>query len=249
MQLQRVNLDSSWRVQLGTTRLLLDPWLQGSEIDGFSWFSEQWHTGPCVPPERFIGGDAPTTSGKIPIDAIVITQPFDDHCHLETLGALPVSIPIFAVPSAIPRLRRGGVAAARLTPIPATGVQAGDSTLRYHPARWLDPTHGAVSVTANDGARLLVAPHGLLDWRDGAVEVLLVTHTRYALPWFVGGTVNLGVEAARTLAVTTRARYVVDTHSEPKRAAGWVSRLATPEYPSQPDGVLCFQDLEPRELP
>jgi L-ascorbate metabolism protein UlaG (beta-lactamase superfamily) len=43
LSIQRLNMDNTWWVNWGGTSLLLDPWLIGSEVDGFSWFNEQWH--------------------------------------------------------------------------------------------------------------------------------------------------------------------------------------------------------------
>jgi L-ascorbate metabolism protein UlaG (beta-lactamase superfamily) len=226
MRLRRANLDASWVLTLGGARLLVDPWLVGSEVDGFAWFSEQWHVGACLAPEDL--GD---------IDAVVLTQPFDDHCHLPTLEQLP-AVPILAVP-----------AAARVVPI-STETRWEDLTFGHVAPPALAPTHGAVRIDGPDG-RVLIAAHGLrADTPVDPVDVLLVTHATYALPWWLGGTVNLGADAARALAARVGARVIVDTHAERKRARGLVAAVARPAYPAPADlpGVRVWEDLEEREV-
>jgi hypothetical protein len=112
----------------------------------------------------------------------------------------------------------------------------------------LDPTHGALRLEGPDGS-VLIAPHGLRASAPvEAVDVLLVTHTTYALPFFLGGTVNLGPIAAQDLARRTQARRVIDTHSEPKRARGVVAALARPTYPAAQPGMESWLDLDERSL-
>ena len=41
MLLQRLNMDNSWFLDLGGCRLLIDPWLEGQEVDYFPWFNTQ----------------------------------------------------------------------------------------------------------------------------------------------------------------------------------------------------------------
>ena len=71
--LQRLNMDSSWHLAAGSTGLVLDPWLVGSEVDVARWFNEQWHeTEPVaiadVPPHNAISSRSriPTTATKPP---------------------------------------------------------------------------------------------------------------------------------------------------------------------------------------
>ena len=44
LSVKRLNLDSSWHISYNQTDFIVDPWLIGSEIDGFKWLNEQWHT-------------------------------------------------------------------------------------------------------------------------------------------------------------------------------------------------------------
>ena len=43
LSIKRLNLDSSWHIEYGKNSFVVDPWLIGSEIDGFKWLNEQWH--------------------------------------------------------------------------------------------------------------------------------------------------------------------------------------------------------------
>jgi L-ascorbate metabolism protein UlaG (beta-lactamase superfamily) len=49
MNIQRLNMDNSWRLEFGGKSVLIDPWLMGVEVDYFSWFNTQWHKTAPVP--------------------------------------------------------------------------------------------------------------------------------------------------------------------------------------------------------
>ena len=74
MRLQRLNMDNSWHLEFGNTRVLVDPWLKGAEVDFFSWFNKQSHSTASVSIS-----DVPT------YDVVLITQKYPDHFHIETL--------------------------------------------------------------------------------------------------------------------------------------------------------------------
>ena len=48
IKLKRLNLDSSWHIHFNRLKFILDPWLIGSEIDGFKWLNQQWHSNKSV---------------------------------------------------------------------------------------------------------------------------------------------------------------------------------------------------------
>ena len=37
LSIKRLNLYSSWHIEYGKNSFIVDPWLIGSEIDGFKW--------------------------------------------------------------------------------------------------------------------------------------------------------------------------------------------------------------------
>ena len=229
-----------------TTTVLLDPWLVESEVDLAPWFSEQRHATPPLAIDA-LGA----------VDAVVVSQPFSDHCHEATLRQLPADLPVYAVPAAVRRIRADAeLRTRRLVPIPPYPAEVelpGGVRASHLPAPLvrLDVLHGALlllppaaptagAVTGAPGiprgGAVLYAPHGYR-WPPAAkpplpaVDVLMCTCARYGLPLLLGGTVNLGLEAAAALAAACTPRVVIDTHSEQKPSTGLVVRVATPTYP------------------
>ncbi|MGB5323449.1 MBL fold metallo-hydrolase, partial [Lutimonas sp.] len=74
---QRLNMDNSFFMNISGWKILIDPWLEGTEVDYFEWFNTQWHR------------TAPLPFNEIPaFDTILITQKYPDHFHQETLKKL-----------------------------------------------------------------------------------------------------------------------------------------------------------------
>lgn len=226
---QRLNLDSSWYFKYEGLCFLLDPWLLGSEIDGFRWFSEQWHI------------QEPLALSDIPdYQFIVISQPYEDHCHIPTLRSLPTHVPILAVPKAAKRLRR--IFKDRtIVEIPVFSgflEYNGIKIMALRPRKVLDPVFGALLICGTQKEAIFYAPHGysprqeeldLLEQFD--VQLLMTTFTEFRLPAIMGGLVNPGVEGAATLCKKLKPRHVINTHDEPKKMAGLVAKLAKTKYP------------------
>jgi hypothetical protein len=59
---------------------------------------------------------------------------------------------------------------------------------------------------------------------------VLATTTTFALPWYVGGTVNLGLAAAAALCAALAPEVFHTSHDEDKEAAGWVAGAASRRY-------------------
>jgi hypothetical protein len=75
------------------------------------------------------------------------------------------------------------------------------------------------------------APHGTRKIvHDKEASVLLTTVTTYELPFYLGGTVNLGLNKALQLAEQLNVKTVISTHDEQKRQAGMVARLSKRTY-------------------
>lgn len=249
LKIQRLNMDNTWWLNWGNTSLLLDPWLTGSEIDGFRWFNEQWHNTPPVHP------------GQVPgYDFVIVTQPYSDHCHSSTLRELNTEKPVWAVPAALKRIKKE-MAGTKGFDIPAaTEVWADIGELklaRITPKRWIDPIYHAV-VIEKQGEAVVYAPHGFA--LDGAqassirhlkIKLLITTFTEFTLPFFLGGLINRGKEDALKLMKQLNAEHVVNTHDEDKRANGIVIKLAKRKYPdmsslsSTEPGVVNISDYKP----
>ena len=76
------------------------------------------------------------------------------------------------------------------------------------------------------------------------IDILMCTLAEYRLPFFLGGTINLGLEAACALAAACAPRVIVDTHSEQKPATGLVPRIAATVYPDRTTAERAFQVVD-----
>lgn len=81
-------LDSnSWLIEIGTKRILLDPWLVGSLVFGNLPWLFKGEKNSCPPlPEN--------------VDLILLSQGLEDHAHLPTLKQLGKNIPVVGSPNA-----------------------------------------------------------------------------------------------------------------------------------------------------
>jgi len=223
MRLQRHNMDSTWLLELSGTRLLIDPWLEGVEVDYFRWFNQQWHQ---TPPLGYVN--------LPPFDAVLVTQKYPDHFHRETLARL--APPTVFAPASLRRklVRLLPQATVHCLDTEDVAHSFGALRLRLLPSRRrLDPIYDAFLL--DDGvSSVLLAPHGIaLD--EGHLEVLqeappcallLSPFNRYQLPAFLGGVVTPGLEALRELVRLANPTRVVRTHDEQKHARGLIPALA-----------------------
>jgi hypothetical protein len=248
LEVERLNGDASMILTVDGKSILIDPWLASSEVDGHPLFNESWHTEPCSSVSSIPSG----------ISAVVISLPFADHCHLETLEDLDDDLPI--VCNTNTRKVIEGHFGARKKIIIAPKFSAEENfcelkgtTLRFSfldPTGLLDLTHGGIIIQARKSQtrkeHILFAPHGIS--KDNSRLPLLkqistwalacITFSEYALPSFLGGTVNLGLAEAVALVGPhgLNAKRVIDIHSECKATRGLVPMLARTAYP-QPDEV------------
>ena len=95
LSIKRLNLDSSWHIEYGKNSFVVDPWLIGSEIDGFKWLNEQWHI------------KEPVKISDLPeFQFLLISQNYEDHCHIETLKNISDKKPIIATDKAFKKLKK-----------------------------------------------------------------------------------------------------------------------------------------------
>ena len=119
--LRHLNADSSWLLSLpypdtytgppsrSRFNIVIDAWLIGPQIDGFSWFSSQEHANPSEvqslselntflqeAESKTCDASFSKDSENSYIDAVVCSHEFTDHCHEATLTSLPSTTPIFA---------------------------------------------------------------------------------------------------------------------------------------------------------
>ena len=249
LTLRRLNMDTTWSLDWAGTNILIDPWLIGSEVDGFSWFNEQWHVTPPVPP------------GELEhYDAILISQCYSDHCHEETLTALN-DVPVITVPSATKRASKAMPDRnVMVLPEITSGqwLKQGDIHIAYlDPGKVIDPIYNGI-VFRHEQKCVVYFPHGfylkpsqLNLLKKLQVQVLITSFSRFKLPFFLGGAVNPGMDNAMELIRQLNPDKVVHTHDENKHAKGLVKKIAKVVYPD-PDalvrslaGRFVYQQYEP----
>ena len=233
--IQRLNHDSSFILTVGRLRLAIDPWLVGAEIDGSALFNSAQHVKACA---------SPSDLGHL--DAILLSLPFSDHTHEETLALLSPDIPIYAQREAALRVKRDPRLKSR-----TVYVLSSDETLRFPGSNVvfrsiptsgiLDFTHGGLMIET-DTERYLYAPHGLLlngptascldleKTSNKRLVALMITCSSYRVPLILGGTVNLGLEAACEVALALKPEFLIDIHSERKIAHGLIPLVSPSSY-------------------
>ncbi len=187
-------MDTSLFLEIGGWKLLIDPWLEGTEVDFFGWFNTQWHR------------TAPISFEELPnYDTVLITQKYPDHFHLQTLKRLAPSHII--APKSLEKQIRKNLPDSRLTVMDANNcrIKVDKVGLTFLPTRRkVDPIYDAFLL--DDGEQsVFLAPHGYQfdDQSRGVVEgaspcqLLVTPFNRYELPFFLGGTVSPGLEGVQ----------------------------------------------------
>jgi hypothetical protein len=210
MVIQRLNEDSSWLWEIDGLSIIVDPWFSASQVDLAPWFSEQFHV-----------TEQPKVSELKRPDYLFISHPFTDHCNKETLLQFSSDIPVIALPSIQRKIKKWNHFTTFLS------LHEAPFTVNfYQPKSKLDLVHGAFHITDNDGKSLIYSPHGSQFDTLPKADVLITTTIRYFLPFWLGGTVNLGWEHVLKNAELSGTTTILSTHDEPKRGIGLVAKLA-----------------------
>ena len=232
--IQRLNGDCSAILTINRFKILLDPWLVNSEVDGSTLFNEAWHIEPVVNIEAV---------NEMDIDVVCVSLPFADHCHEETLSVLNPNIPILCNQDTATILRKRGFDDGNrvILVIPQYPsffdpmFESSSTSFSYlAPHGLFDFTHGGIIIKTKISRRrqehVLWAPHGIkLDdnhpFRHQLMEsqwsMIATTFSAYRLPLILGGTINLGLEEGIDLVKQLNPRVVIDIHSERKASRGW----------------------------
>ena len=243
VEITALNHDSSWQLQFtdaeSLSNLWIDPWLLGEQVDGARWFSSQSHAMPTLQITKIASPQA-----------IVISHPFTDHCHQETLLSLPKTTIVLAVPTATRKITRWQhfeklniLQAGSWVSLPSV---SGFEVAYFASTDFLDLVHNALAFRFGNEKSLVYAPHGcapvlaqrIREEIGKPVDVLLTTHTHYSLPFYLGGPVNLGIDKMAVCAKILKASTVIGTHDEAKHASGIVSKLAKVTYAQHPKKTL-----------
>ena len=228
IKIRRLNMDSSWQMHWQGVSMIIDPWLTGSEIDGFSWLNEQWHNTEPVAPEDI--------SQK---DLVIITQPYTDHCHAATIERLRPFGEMMAVKPAKRRLEKE-IGEKRLILIPDIidgWAEYGKLEIaKISPNKWIDPIYHALIIKCDNDV-IFYSPHGFelstsqMQMMQGfKIKLLITSFSYFRIPAIMGGVVNPGVDAAMKLAGQLNAQNIINTHDEEKEGKGLVLMLAKKKY-------------------
>lgn len=210
MIIKRLNEDSSWWWEIDGYTVLVDPWFTPSQVDLAPWFSEQFHV-----------TEQPNVQSLQTPDFIFISHPFTDHCNKETLIQFAPNIPVITIASVQRKMQKWKHFTTFLS------LEEAPFELSYFkPSSLFDLVHGAFLIEEKSGKSLLYSPHGSQFQTLPKADVLITTTIRFYLPFWLGGTVNLGWERALTNAGLCAATTVLATHDEPKRGVGIVAKLA-----------------------
>lgn len=221
--IQRLNMDNSWWVDFNGLRFLIDPWLQGVEVDFFPWFNTQWHR------------TKPLDAEAVPAyDFVLITQKYPDHFHAQTLLRLrPARL---LVPASIEQKVKKLLPEAEVLTLQADTprIFGGPLSLHFLPtSRRIDPIYDAL-LLHNGEESIFIATHGFdltpdkRQWlsQQPPVSLLFTPFNYYRLPVWLGGVVSPGMTGVQQLVEAVKPRRVVATHDEDKFARGLVSRFA-----------------------
>lgn len=216
--IEPINYDSSWLIKSRDVNFLIDPWLIGYQTDGISFFSRQWHVQPCVNAEQLPA-----------IRAIIISHPFTDHMHLETLQSIPGNPEIICQQPVYKQLKNK--IANPIILVEDSIEYSGFDICFLSSKKLFNSVHKALYIKTTTGdSGLLYAPHGFipseLHTKSLKVNTIISTITEYGLFFVPGGKINLGLGNAEFLVRTFEPGKFVNTHDEEKKAEGFVARVA-----------------------
>ena len=213
MKLTKLNDDNSWLWEFDGKIILVDPWFSPSQVDFYPWFSEQFHVGA-----------QPTLDSFPKPDFIFISHPFTDHCNKETLLQMDASIPLIARALILKKIKKWGHFKHLIL------VENAPFKIQVLPPEgWLDLVHFAY-LFENETGNLLFAPHGVKASVLPNARYLMTTTTEYRLPFWLGGTVNLGIKKGLMAQKKCGAEWLINTHDEKKRGTGFVEKFAKKQY-------------------
>ena len=213
MQLTKLNDDSSWMFHFDGLNVLVDPWFTASQVDFHPLFSRQYHQSP-----------QPAVGELQQPDYIFISHPFTDHCNKETLLQFANHIPVIALPSILKKIRKWTHFENLLTfdevPFKIQLLQTKNALV-----------HKAYLIESLQ-SKIVYAPHGAVLKKNVNLQVaaVITTTLHYDLPFFLGGTINLGYSRAMQLKEQLNAKVLIDTHSEDKTGEGLVALFAKRKF-------------------
>lgn len=211
MKLTKLNKDSSWLIETDKHSILIDPWFSEYQVDIATWFSKQYHI-----------SEQPKLSDFTSVDYIFISNPFTDHCNKETLLQLN-HIPIISSNDILKQVQNWNLKNQLIE------LKDAPFSISRINAPMLDLTHHAY-ILELDNKKIMYAPHGFKNYHHEKVDILISTSTTYRLPFWLGGTVNLGLKKLEKLIIDSGCNVCLTTHDEAKKGTGLVEKLAKKKY-------------------
>ncbi|MGB3405289.1 MAG: MBL fold metallo-hydrolase [Microcoleaceae cyanobacterium] len=215
-------LDSnSWLLEIGTQRILLDPWLVGSLVFGnLPWLFQGKRPHSVDIPEN--------------IDLILLSQGLEDHTHPPTLKQLDKSIPVVGSPNATKVVKELGYTQVTTLDHGERYTLADQIEITALPGSPIGPTLVENAYFLKELAthhKLYYEPHGYHapELKDFApVDVVITPMTNLTLPLI--GPIIQGGETALKLAQSIQPQVMLPTAAGDKiEFAGVLASLIKPQ--------------------
>jgi L-ascorbate metabolism protein UlaG (beta-lactamase superfamily) len=208
---------NTWLVEWAGLRLLFDPWLVGPLVFGqLDWLFKAQRRRPIA-------------AWPSHLDAIVITQGLEDHCHPLTLSHLDRGIPVIASPSAAKVVRGLGYQQVTALAHGQTTTLADRLTIQAVPGAPVGPTqveNGYFLREDCTGQTLYYEPHGYHQGILGLVshvDVVIAPVMDLTLP--LVGPIIRGNQVALALAQKLRPQVMLSTAMGDYEASGFLLQL------------------------
>ncbi len=222
-------MDNSWFIELNGLKILVDPWLEGKEIDFFPWFNTQWHR------------TAPISYEEVPeYDYVLITQKYPDHFHKQTLKKLqPKKI---IAPASIEKALKKLLPESEIISLGKnqTCFSENNVSVRWYPtSRKLDPIYDAFMLSDEEES-IFLATHGYFISKEEVkiekpLKLVISPFNDFQLPFYLGGTISPGLAGLKHLTEKLSPKYIISTHDEDKHAEGLVIKMAKVKRISKSD--------------
>eukprot|EP00271_Cylindrocystis_brebissonii_P021169 TRINITY_DN7429_c0_g1_i1.p1 TRINITY_DN7429_c0_g1~~TRINITY_DN7429_c0_g1_i1.p1 ORF type:complete len:393 (-),score=49.61 TRINITY_DN7429_c0_g1_i1:254-1390(-) len=236
---------NSWHFEVAGIGILVDP-IIGMALD----FSVPWlYSATKIETKDLTLDDLP------PYEVLLITQGFDDHCHLNTLRPLfqkRPDLPVIASPNAEGMLQGLFPNVTYLEPGETTDFTGSNGEVLTVKATagpvlgppWQRPENGYVVRSQSTNGSLYLEPHCVYKpdvAAEAPVQVVITPVVKQQLPAF---TLVSGQEDAAVLAKLLQAQYVVSMANAELNATGPLSVLVQPVGTAQ-----SFQKILSEKLP
>ncbi len=169
-------LDSnSWLIEIGSKKILLDPWLVGNlTFNGADWFFKGSKLKERPIPEN--------------IDLILLSQGLEDHAHTPTLKELDHEIPVVGSPNAAKVVKELGYTQINSLDHSETFTLDGTVEIKAVPGSPIGPTlveNGYILTEVETGFTLYYEPHGYHSpslKESAPIDVVITPLINLALP-------------------------------------------------------------------